>query len=448
MMMLTNIKNEEESTATVDHINNENSIFNPARWGIPLNVVNGLGNILYDFWYRFKDCFKTKTRDTSEYAHSYLSGQLRMETERNYANIGRTTDVGEQNMHHFMSNSPWKSSDVVLQVQEEIKATEGLNQGGFLVVDESADEKDGDKSAGAGRQYNGRLGKVEMSQVGVFLSYVKLDSEAPIWSWVDFELYMQKQWFEDSMKSEREKLGIPEDRKFETKVELALKMIRRAQSNGLPFEGVGCDGFYGQDPEFRSELRKDSILYMADVSKDTRVYLNKPELGIPNKKSNKGRNPEKIRVISREKPVKVSEVLKEEDWKWVQIRDTERGILKDEFAVQRVWTIFKEEPVEEWLVVRRENKNKCSYSLSNASVEMEFKDLVWWKCHRYFVERSNQDAKSEAGWDEFQARKFRGFEHHCAFCILACWFLAQTKFEWSVRYEQDPETHCICSGHG
>jgi len=422
-----------------DKSNDKSSIFDPVRWGLPVEAINELGNTLYFFWYRFKDCFRTKTRDTSEYGHAYLSGQLRMETKRNYANIGRNTGVSDQNMQHFMSNSPWKSSDVVNQVQKEIIETKGLDKGGFLLLDESGDEKAGDKTAGAGRQYLGRLGKVEMSQMGVFIAYANLDSEAPIWTWVDFELYMQKHWFEDDMKSERKRLEIPEDRKFETKAELGLKMIRRAVANGLPFEGVACDGFYGQNTEFRAELRKDGVLYMADVPRDTRVYLNKPELGVPDKKSNMGRNPFKIKVISNENPVQVSDVMGESDWKCVQVRDTERGVLKDEFAVRRVWTIYNDEPVEEWLVVRNENGKKCSYSLSNASAEMEFKDLVWWKCHRYFVERANQDEKSEVGWDEFEAQKYRGFEHHCALSILACWFLAQTKLDWSRKYERDPE---------
>ena len=38
---------------------------------------------------------------------------------------------------------------------------------GVLLVDESAEEKAGDHSAGASKQYNGRMGKVETSQVGV-----------------------------------------------------------------------------------------------------------------------------------------------------------------------------------------------------------------------------------------------------------------------------------------
>jgi len=38
--------------------------------------------------------------------------------------------------------------------------------------------------------------------------------------------------------------------------------------------------------------------------------------------------------------------------------------------------------------------------MSYASPNTPFKRLAWLKCQRYFVERANQDAKSELGWDE------------------------------------------------
>jgi len=65
--------------------------------------------------------------------------------------------------------------------------------------------------------------------------------------------------------------------------------------------------------------------------------------------------------------------------------------------------------------------------------------LAWWKCQRYFVERSNQDAKSEFGWDERQAQKYRAWEHHLALTVLASWFVSQTKYEWAQSYPRDPE---------
>ena len=42
----------------------------------------------------------------------------------------------------------------------------------MLILDEYADEKAGGKSAGTYRQYNGRMGKVDLCQVAVMLGYV------------------------------------------------------------------------------------------------------------------------------------------------------------------------------------------------------------------------------------------------------------------------------------
>ena len=60
------------------------------------------------------------------------------------------------------------------------------------------------------------------------------------------------------------------------------------------------------------------------------------------------------------------------------------------------------------------------------------------KCQRYFVERANQDAKSELGWDELEAQKYLAWTHHLALTILALWFITQTKIEWAGQYARDP----------
>jgi predicted Co/Zn/Cd cation transporter (cation efflux family) len=64
--------------------------------------------------------------------------------------------------------------------------------------------------------------------------------------------------------------------------------------------------------------------------------------------------------------------------------------------------------------------------------------MAWRKSHRYFIERSHQDAKGELGWDEFQATKYRAWEHQLALTILASWFVAETRLDWMARYERDP----------
>lgn len=60
------------------------------------------------------------------------------------------------------------------------------------------------------------------------------------------------------------------------------------------------------------------------------------------------------------------------------------------------------------------------------------------KSQRYFVERAIQDAKSEFGWDEFQALKYRAWEHHLALTILASWFIAETRLDWQQDHPHNP----------
>ena len=72
-----------------------------------------------EYWARFRYCFRTRTRDTSEYAYVYLRGQLTMEDTRNYANIERRLTGGDgQGLQQFMTDSPWSGQQVFRQILE------------------------------------------------------------------------------------------------------------------------------------------------------------------------------------------------------------------------------------------------------------------------------------------------------------------------------------------
>ena len=88
---------------------------------------------------------------------------------------------------------------------------------------------------------------------------------------------------------------------------------------------------------------------------------------------------------------------------------------------------------QEWLLIRKDGK-KHTYSFSNASLSTSLDTMALRKSQRFCIERSNQDAKSELGWDEFQAVKFNAWEHQLAFTILAQWFIALTRIEWHEQF--------------
>jgi SRSO17 transposase len=254
------------------------------RWGLPpLEEIEQLGDRLGVFYDRFRALLRTRTRDSSAYGLAYMSGLLRMESERNMAEIGRQSGISPQNVQHFISNSPWSRSAVIQAIQEDIRRHPAFQSGAILVLDESAEQKSGNHSAGAGRQHNGRLGKVEMSQVGVFLSLVT----PRVNTWIDGELFLQERWFTPAYAQLRQQAGIPETRTFQTKPQQGWQMIQRAQTNDVPFVAVAMDDLYGRNAQLRFQLDQAGIEYYGDVPANTVVYLDKPEIVYPMTKRGK-----------------------------------------------------------------------------------------------------------------------------------------------------------------
>jgi SRSO17 transposase len=374
---------------------------------------------------------RTTTRDTSDYGYHYLSGLLRMKTKRNITNIALKTGVPEQNMQQFISDSPWSGYELISVLQQDISNLDHFQEGAVLLADESAEEKAGEHSVGSSRQHNGRLGKVEMSQVGVFLSLAKEGYR----TWIDGELFLPKKWFTPAYAKHRQKVGLPKERTFQTKLELVLVMVKRAIENGVLFDALDCDALYGRSGWLRDELGALNVEYYGDIPRDYEVYLEPPHI-FWEPAQRKGAKP-KLNVIGSKTRVEyLSEQL---SFETITLRPNERGMLTADFARRRVWTVREDGSLrQEWLLLRRD-KQRLTYSLSNAPADLDLWTMASRKSHRYFIERAHQDAKSELGWDEFQARKYRAWVHHLALTIMASAFITETLLDWAEKHPRDPD---------
>jgi SRSO17 transposase len=230
---------------------------------------------------------------------------------------------------------------------------------------------------------------------------------------------------------------MPDALRFKTKVELAWDGIEEVMAGGLPFEIVGFDSRYGRSGWLRTQVRQANQRYMAEVPADTAVYLEKPTLGLPPCQGKRGRKPTWVPVLAGE-TVRADNLREAMHWQRLRVRATERRELEERFAARRVWTVHEGQAIEEWLVIREEAADRYSYALCNAAADTPLEPLAWWKCQRYFIERANQDAKSELGWDELPAQKYRAWHHHLALTVLASWFIAQTQFDWAQTHPRDP----------
>ena len=239
----------------------------------------------------------------------------------------------------------------------------------------------------------------------------------------------------------RQQLHVPEGLVFATKPQIGLDLLLRAKKRGLPFVAATADAVYGRDGDLRRALDKDNIPYVVDIPSDYPVYVQRPEVGVPPRRSNRGPAPSTPAVLNGVESVPASSLVDEKTpWQRMALREGERGTIEVTCWARRVWTITDDGEVrQEWLVVHRQSNGKMHYSLSNAAADASLLTIMQWRGQRYFVERTFQDEKSEFGWDELVARKYRAWVHHAALDALALYFVMSVRRLWAKKYPRSEE---------
>jgi SRSO17 transposase len=135
----------------------------------------------------------------------------------------------------------------------------------ILVIDETGDVKKGACTVGVQRQYTGTAGRIENSQVAVYLTYASDRGHALM----DRALYLPKAWTDDGERLAA--AGVPHDVEFATKPALAQAMISQALATGVPASWVAADEVYGADSKLRRHLRQAGLGYVLAVAKDHQI---------------------------------------------------------------------------------------------------------------------------------------------------------------------------------
>jgi len=332
-----------------------------------------------------------------------------------------------QSQQQFLSDSPWDHQKLVGQVSLDVGKVLGSSEAS-LVIDESSFAKQGKKSVGVARQWNGRLGKVDNCQVGVFAVLTNGKHGAI----TDFRLYLPKEWTDD--KERCLAAGIPEENiVLRKKSELALEMVKEAIARNLPFAWVSADGGYGKEPDFPRALEDLGCRFVIDVHKDQLIYLEDPKPCLPEKKKGSGKGRQTSRLQTSGGKIKIEDFFKKlpaAQWKDHTLCDSTRGKIKVEAASQRVWLWDgKEKQARCWRVVcmRYKKTGDIKYMICNAEEDITLKQILQKKCHRYWVERCFQDGKSSVGMADYQVRGWRAWHHHMSMVALAMLFVLQER---------------------
>jgi SRSO17 transposase len=382
----------------------------------------------------FNDAFIARTRDNSGIARKYIQGLLLNRDRGNCSRFAKKIrKSSNQSLQHFITHSPWNERVVIDKIQKKVSKLIGNTFEGSLHIDETGFPKQGNHSVGVQRQYCGRLGKVENCQVGVVLGYSHKNQRILI----DGQLYLPDEWAKS--KELRNECEVPENVRFRTKAEIGLDMILNARKNGVPFGWIGMDCFYGEQPWLREKLDAEGLIFVADIPRDTRVWLSRPKIGIPERNGKQGRHPIRKKVLDGEPaPIevqKIKDLIDPAQWRQVSARDTERKELVIDIACFRVYPVENKLPGKElWLIIRKEvGQDTIKYQLTNAAPDTDISRLAKMSCSRYWIERAIEDAKGVGSLEDYEARFWRSWHHHIAMSLLAMLAVLMMQIELKVK---------------
>jgi SRSO17 transposase len=194
-------------------------------------------------------------------ALAFLHGILSHTSRKNGWQLAEhAREAHPDGMQRLLSSAVWDTDGVRDDLRTYTLEHLG-NKSAIVVIDETSFPKQGKKSAGVGAQYCGTTGQVENCQVGVFLAYVTAKGHTLI----DRELYLPLDWTEDRDRCQA--AGIPESVRFQTKPELARRMLTRLWDAQVPIAWVVADTVYGSNLDLRTWLEDHGYPYVMAVAR-------------------------------------------------------------------------------------------------------------------------------------------------------------------------------------
>ncbi|HKB38407.1 MAG TPA: IS701 family transposase [Gemmataceae bacterium] len=390
--------------------------------------VRAAAEQLVEFHDRFAPLFGKEQAQT--HACDYLKGLLVCPERKSIEPIALTVGHGDvSGLQKFLNSAPWAYDDVLDEVQslfvdELVPTAAGTPVGVVGVIDETAFTKKGRHSAGVARQHNGRLGKEDNCQVGVFLVGITPGGAALL----DHQLFLPESWCEPTPEAgdRRERAHIPEELPFRTKPRIAAELVRNLAVTGtVALDWVVADSEYGRAGHFLDELELLEQRYVLEVPVSWVSWTADPATYVP-AHSGRGRKPTVPKRGAARTAVEVAAELPASAWRPLRVREGALGPLVFEFAAVRVWGLRHRKPgPPSWLLIRRSlgDDPEFKYYVSNADAETPLSTLALVACTRCRVEEFFEDCKGYLGMAQYEVRSWVGWHHHMTLVGLAHLFV-------------------------
>jgi SRSO17 transposase len=365
--------------------------------------IAGWQELFLAFHARFAPYFyRAEVRERSL---AYLQALLdRVERKNGWQLAEAMGEADPNGAQRLLYAAVWDADAVRDELQHFVSEAFGQADG-ILVVDESGVPKKGTKSVGVAKQYCGALGKVEQCQVGVYLTYASSLGHA----FLDRRLFLPEEWTTDAARCREAK--VPEAVTFATKAELAQAMLAHALALGIPAAWVTGDEGYGSAPALRASLEQRPCAYVLAVRS------NEP-LTVPPRAP----KPRLIGLLAT--ATSATAKFKPEAW---QRRSAGAGS-KGERWYDWAWLPLAETTPagwRKWLLVRRSlDDGELAYYRVFAPEHTTLEDVVHVAGSRWTIEQCLEEAKGEAGLDQYEVRHWHSWHRQITLSLLAHAFLA------------------------
>jgi SRSO17 transposase len=334
-------------------------------------------------------------------AATFLDGLLGPERRKTgWMRAEAAGDAGPWRQQAVLGRSVWDADALRDVVRDYVVEALG-SPDAVLVIDETGFLKQGKASCGVARQYTGSAGKITNCQIGVFAAYVSAHGHA----FIDRRLYLPKSWTSDPARLAA--AHVPDAVRFATKPAIAVEMIERAITAGVPFAWATADSIYGVGA-VEMRLRRAGKGYVLGVAATHPFWSwgDKPEVAGT------------AEDIARALPAS--------DWQRLSAGDGTKGPRLYDWAYLELADLDAEEfggPPGLWtrgLLIRRcPTDESLAFFTTWCQVGTGIETLVRIEGTRWAIEDAFETAKTELGLTHNETRSWHGWHRHISLVMLA-----------------------------
>ena len=392
------------------------------------NQIRELDPMLRVYLARFDDCFTR--RDTRAHFPVYVRGQLSTLERKSVEPMALEAGVPVRTLQEFLSQHEWNHPRMRDRLQQIVRDEHtGGKAEAIGIIDETSAVKKGDKTPGVQRQHLGCVGKQENGIVTVHLGVAVGDFQVIL----DGDLFLPESWSEDRVRCRAAK--VPDEVVYRPKTEIALELYDRARSNGLKFDWLTFDEWYGSKPPFLRALDDRRQRFLGEIRKNFVGWINLPRITRrPYHRGKRGRGRKTPRIMAGSKKAQTVEqlaqshpALRDQAGELWRIKDSEKGPIV--WNVKHVMIHVKDEealPTKHYHLLVCDNPltGERKYFLSNAPANTSLKKLLQVAFSRWPIERCFEDQKGEVGLSHWEGRSWMGLQRHLVLTSVSHLFLA------------------------